>query len=101
MNSSWQLKKFGECAELIRDTCLPGEVEAVPYIGLEHIEEGTLRLLGLGNTNNVISTKSRFETAEKSLFKQYWVLPAVPDFLKNPSFLFFRFIRSYLPRFSG
>ena len=64
MNSSWQLKKFGECAELIRDTCLPDEVKAAPYIGLEHIEEGTLRLLEIGNTNDVISTKSRFEPGD-------------------------------------
>jgi type I restriction enzyme S subunit len=64
MNFSWQLKKFGECAELIRDTCLPDEVEEAPYIGLEHIEEGTLRLLKVGNSNDVISTKSRFEPGD-------------------------------------
>jgi len=49
---------------------------------------------------------ARNETAEKSLFKQYWVLPAVPDFLKNPSFLslyqviFTPFFRVVLPLFS-
>lgn len=64
MESSWQLKKFGECAELIRNTCLPGEFEAESYIGLEHIEEGKLRLLEIGNSIDVISTKSRFEPGD-------------------------------------
>jgi len=36
----------------------------MPYIGLEHIEEGTLRLSETGNTNDVISTKSRFESGD-------------------------------------
>jgi len=53
-------------------------------------------------------TFGRIETAEKSLYKQYWVLPAVPDFLKNPSFLFLSlyqviftsFFKVVLPLFS-
>jgi len=36
----------------------------MPYIGLQHIEEGTLRLSETGNTNDVISTKSRFESGD-------------------------------------
>jgi len=64
MNSSWQLKKFGECAELIRDTCRPDEIEGAPYIGLEHIEVGTLRLLEIGNSNDVTSIKSQFEPGD-------------------------------------
>ena len=64
MSSSWQQRKFGECAELIRNTYLPGEFEGMPYIGLEHIEEGTLRLLKLGTTTDVISAKSRFESGD-------------------------------------
>jgi type I restriction enzyme S subunit len=36
----------------------------MPYIGLEHIEEGTLRLLKLGTTTDVISAKSRFESGD-------------------------------------
>jgi hypothetical protein len=33
-------------------------------------------------------TKRQIETAEKSLLKRYRVLPAVPDFLKDPSYSF-------------
>jgi type I restriction enzyme S subunit len=36
----------------------------MPYIGLEHIEEGTLRLLKLGTSTDVISAKSRFESGD-------------------------------------
>lgn len=64
MNSSWQLKKFGECAELIRNTCRPDEIDEVPYIGLEHIEEGTLRLLEVGKSKDVISVKSQFQSGD-------------------------------------
>jgi len=64
MNCSWQLKKFGECAELVRDTCQPSDSDEVPYIGLEHIGQGTLRLLEGGNSSDVISTKSRFQPGD-------------------------------------
>jgi len=61
MSSSWQSMKFRECAELVRDTCRPNTIQGIPYIGLEHIEEGTLRLLAVGNSDDVISIKSCFE----------------------------------------
>ena len=56
----------------------------------------------------LLYTSCQGETAEKSLYKQYWVLPAVPDFLKNPSFLFLSlyqviftsFFKVVLPLFS-
>jgi len=63
-NNCWETKTFGECAELVRNTCQPNEFRNMPYIGLEHIEEGTLRLSETGNTNDVISTKSRFESGD-------------------------------------
>ncbi len=64
MSSSWQAKRFGDCAGLIHNTCLPGESEGMPYIGLEHIEERSLRLFGLGTTSDVTSAKSRFESGD-------------------------------------
>lgn len=51
---------FQEAAKLIRQGVNPEDVGDVPYIGLEHIEEGTLRLVGIGNAKNVTSTKLRF-----------------------------------------
>ncbi|MBN1189475.1 MAG: restriction endonuclease subunit S [Dehalococcoidales bacterium] len=64
MNSNWNLKKFGVCATLVRDSCIPSEIDSVPYIGLEHIEEGTLRLLGVGDSRDVVSTKARFKAGD-------------------------------------
>ena len=63
-NNCWETKTFGQCAELVRNSCQPNEFSNMPYIGLEHIEEGTLHLSELGNTNDVISTKSRFESGD-------------------------------------
>lgn len=63
-NNSWETKTFGQCAELVRNSCQPSEFSNMPYIGLEHIEEGTLRLSETGNTDDVISTKSRFESGD-------------------------------------
>lgn len=62
--NSWETKTFRQCAELVRNSCQPNEFSNMPYIGLEHIEEGTLRLSEFGNTNDVISTKSRFESGD-------------------------------------
>ncbi len=62
MRSEWI--KFQEAAKLFRQGVIPEEVGDVPYIGLEHIEEGTLRLAGIGNAKNVTSTKFRFNSGD-------------------------------------
>ena len=49
----------------------------------------------------IYGTKSQIETAEKSLFKRYRVLPAVPDFLKDPSYSFSLFYQvTFTPFFT-
>ena len=55
---------FREAAMLIRQGVNPEDVGDVPYIGLEHIEEGTLRLVGIGNAKSVTSTKFRFSKGD-------------------------------------
>lgn len=55
---------FHEVAKLVRQGVNPEDVGDVPYVGLEHIEEGTLRLLGVGNSKNVTSTKFRFSKGD-------------------------------------
>lgn len=52
--------QFGHCARLVRETVQPDQVCASPYIGLEHIGEGTLQLVGLGTASDVSSAKTRF-----------------------------------------
>jgi len=57
---SWENRSFGDCALLIRDVVKPGDIQDVPYIGLEHISQGQLSLLGFGRFKDVVSAKSRF-----------------------------------------
>ncbi|MDL2121596.1 MAG: restriction endonuclease subunit S [Deltaproteobacteria bacterium] len=55
---------FGEAAMLIHETVQPKDVGSIPYIGLEHIEEGSLRLNGFGKAKDVTSTKFRFSRGD-------------------------------------
>jgi hypothetical protein len=47
MASEWRTERFGQMAILVRDAVLPSEAAGLPYIGLEHIGEGDLRLIDL------------------------------------------------------
>lgn len=47
-----------------RDTCLPRGEEDVPYLGLEHIEQQSLRLSGIGKSSDVTSQKKRFNPGD-------------------------------------
>ena len=51
---------FGDAAELTRNTVQPRDVDDVPYIGLEHIEEGNLRL----NPESVTSLEHSHHSGE-------------------------------------
>lgn len=57
--TGWKKYKFSEIAELRKEQIRPNGVEQ-PYIGLEHIEQQTLRLSGIGSSNDVISNKFKF-----------------------------------------
>lgn len=54
------------------------EVEALPYIGLEHIEQGTGGLLGFGESQSVTSAKNVFEPGDvlfgklRPNLRKYW-----------------------------
>ena len=60
LKTKWKTKFFGDCAELIKDTCKPNKDESTSYIGLEHIEQNTLQLNGIGNSSEIISNKFKF-----------------------------------------
>ena len=60
----WQAKTFGDCAILIRESVSPSDLGDTPYIGLEHIGENTLSLVGQGIASDVTSTKSRFQKGD-------------------------------------
>jgi type I restriction enzyme S subunit len=56
----WPSKNFGDCALLVRDSVSPVDAKGLPYVGLEHIGEGRLALIGIGTAEDVTSLKSRF-----------------------------------------
>ena len=57
--SEWKKYRLGDVAQLVKDTWKVGD-EELPYIGLEHIVEGRLRLQGVGDSNTIASNKFRF-----------------------------------------
>jgi type I restriction enzyme S subunit len=61
---TWETRQFGDCAGLVRDTVTPADAARSPYIGLEHIGEGTLSLIGSGTAEDVTSIKSRFQSGD-------------------------------------
>ena len=64
MGGEWRLERFVQMAVLVRDTVHPSDVPQLPYIGLEHIGEGTLGLLGTGIAEDAISLKVRFRAGD-------------------------------------
>ena len=62
--SEWKEKPLSDLAILYNDSWKVGDEEC-PYIALEHIEEGKLRLNGIGHSDIVTSNKYHFN--EKNL----------------------------------
>jgi type I restriction enzyme S subunit len=60
----WRLERFVQMAILVRDTVHPSGAPQLPYIGLEHIGEGTLGLLGSGIAEDATSLKVRFRAGD-------------------------------------
>ena len=55
---------LGGCASLVNDKVDPANCGDLPYIGLEHIGQGTLSLLGIGTAGDVESTKTAFRAGD-------------------------------------
>ena len=60
----WHETALGTCASLVRESVSPSACGSLPYIGLEHIGQGTLALLGTGTAQDVESTKTAFRTGD-------------------------------------
>jgi type I restriction enzyme S subunit len=56
----WEWTTIGEIIEPSKQKVNPSNIAEVPYIGLEHIEKDTGRLLGCGSSSGIRSTKSEF-----------------------------------------
>lgn len=55
---------FADCAEEIRKTIRPEDASGTKYIGLEHIEQGSLHLNGYGVAEDVSSAKAIFSKGD-------------------------------------
>ena len=64
MRSDWRKATLGDCASLVRYNVSPADAGDVPYIGLEHIGENSLALVGNGHASDVKSTKTRFKQGD-------------------------------------
>ncbi len=64
MAGEWTTQRFGRMALLVRKPVQPSDAPELPYIGLEHIGEGTLRLVGTGIAEDATSLKARFSAGD-------------------------------------
>jgi type I restriction enzyme S subunit len=62
--SEWKEKKLSEIVFLHKDTFKPDKESSLKYIGLEHIEQGSLRILSFGNSASVESNKFYFQKGD-------------------------------------
>lgn len=62
--TEWQEMPFGQSAVLIKDVCDPKEACNLKYVGLEHIEQETLRLSFIGKSEDVVSAKLKFKAGD-------------------------------------
>ncbi len=63
-NKKWQKIKLGDIAEEIREIYSPVPGEHLKYIGLEHIEQNTLKLGGIGDSSKTKSSKKVFKKGD-------------------------------------
>ncbi|WP_162146334.1 restriction endonuclease subunit S [Pyrococcus abyssi] len=56
----WDVVELGEVAERRNESVNPANMGNIPFVGLEHIEPGNIRLSQWGNSSEVKSSKSKF-----------------------------------------
>lgn len=73
---------IADCCHLVRDSVRPENCDGSPYIGLEHIGEGSLSLIGVGSASDVTSIKSRFRQGDVLFGKlrPYFRKVVIPNF---------------------
>jgi type I restriction enzyme, S subunit len=62
--SEWKKDKLNTIAQEVRILIEPSGKEIVPYIGLEHISQGDLSLIGQGLSSDAASTKKVFKKGD-------------------------------------
>jgi type I restriction enzyme S subunit len=78
----WKKVKLGDAAEIIKDTYQPSINDELDYIGLEHIEQQSLRLNSIGKSSSVTSGKFKFQEGDILFGKlrPYFRKVVIPDF---------------------
>src|SRR2546425_860954 len=78
----WKLSTLGASATLVNTKVDPRQIPDVPYVGLEHVEAQTMRLIGHGTASEVRSTKSEFSSGDVlyGKLRPYLNKVARPDF---------------------
>ena len=64
VGNGWSMATLDSCAVLVGDKVAPASRYDTPYIGLEHIGQGTLSLLGIGKAQDVEATKTAFRSGD-------------------------------------
>jgi type I restriction enzyme, S subunit len=78
----WIVSSLGTVAFLVKDKVDPTQVPEVPYLGLEHVEAHTMKILGHGWGSDVKSTKTKFSSGDVlyGKLRPYLNKVARPDF---------------------
>ncbi|WP_164909038.1 restriction endonuclease subunit S [Methanohalophilus sp. WG1-DM] len=58
------MEKIDNVCELVREPFTPSDDDIRKYVGLEHIEQGTLKLCGIGSSSCVKSNKLQFRSGQ-------------------------------------
>lgn len=62
--ATWVLSKLGDIVAPVKEKVDPSLVPTTPYVGLEHVEAHSMRLLGQGVGSDVKSAKTRFRPGD-------------------------------------
>lgn len=78
----WLATELGELIRPSKQKVDPLKIKALPYIGLENIERDTGKILGMGSSDEVKSTKARFCKGDLlyGKLRPYLNKVTVPDF---------------------
>lgn len=60
----WRRARLGEVAHIRNNKVEPRIVPGLPYVALEHLQQGLPRLLGWAFSDNATSTKTRFKAGD-------------------------------------
>ncbi len=62
-HNGWNITSFGQMAKLVKESWKPGD-EKTSYLGLEHINVGTLSINSIGESSQLNSNKFRFKSGD-------------------------------------